>query len=96
MDCEGAELDLLKPELAPNLCQSDLLVELHDFINPSISETILSRFSETHDITLISSTERDPAAYPAIQFLNEEDRQIAISEFRPAVMQWAFMTTKSS
>ncbi|MBD1929768.1 hypothetical protein H6F74_26560 [Trichocoleus sp. FACHB-90] len=95
MDCEGGELDLLQPELAPNLRYSDVLVELHDFLNPTISETILSRFKDTHDITLVSSTKREPEAYAAIGFLNEEDRQIAVSEFRPAVMQWAFMTAKS-
>ena len=44
MDCEGGEVDLLQPDLAPNLRYSDVLVELHDFLNPTISETILSRF----------------------------------------------------
>ena len=43
-DCEGGELELLDPAQAPALKDADLLVEIHDFINPAISSTLLSRF----------------------------------------------------
>ena len=95
-DCEGYELELLDPDRVPSLRVSDVLVELHDFIDRSISPTIISRFSETHDISLISSLERDPSTYPALETFNDWDRHVAVAEFRPEQMQWAFMHAKPS
>jgi len=96
MDCEGCELDLLQPSLVHRLDRCDLLVELHDFINPKISRTILSRFAPTHDITVIDTAERDYAAYPALCACSVEEQRLAVAEFRPTTipMQWAFMTAK--
>ena len=93
-DCEGFELELLDPDRVPNLRVSDVLVELHDFIDRSISPTIISRFSETHDISLVSSRERDPSTYPALETFNDWDRHVAVAEFREDQMQWAFMRAK--
>ena len=96
VDCEGCELELLRPDLVPVLAAADILVELHDFIDPSISATMLSRFSASHDIALLDSTERDPAAYPVLDSLSPDDRVEAVAEHRPCVMQWAVMRAKSS
>lgn len=93
-DCEGYELELLDPVRVPGLCVCDLLVELHDFIDGSISPTILSRFAETHDISLISSLDRDPSTYPALESFNDWDRRVAVAEFREEQMQWALMRAK--
>jgi len=95
-DCEGCELGLLDPGRVPNLRVSDVLVELHDFIDRSISPTIISRFADTHDISIISSLERDPSTYPALETFNDWDRHVAVAEFRPEQMQWAFMRAKHS
>lgn len=93
-DCEGCELDLLQPEIVPRLSRCDLLVELHDFINRTISRTIMERFAATHDITLVSSVARDPLAYPSLSALSPDDRLAAVAEGRPQTMQWAFMTAR--
>ena len=95
-DCEGYELELLDPDRVPNLSVSDVLVELHDFIDRTISPTIISRFAETHDISLISSHERDPSTYPALETFSDWDRHVAVAEFREDQMQWAFMRAKHS
>lgn len=95
-DCEGCELGLLDPGRVPNLRVSDVLVELHDFIDRSISPTIISRFADTHDIALVSGLERDPSNYPALETFNDWDRRVAVTEFRPERMQWAFMRAKHS
>lgn len=94
MDCEGCELDLLNPELVPGLGQSDIIVELHDHLNPQISGTIYSRFRLTHDITVIDRAEPNPNAYPTIQFLKEEERYLAVDEHRSENQKWFFMTPK--
>lgn len=95
-DCEGYEAYLLQPELAPALRTADILVELHDFIDRSISQIVLGRFVATHDIMLIDSDHRDPKDYPALSAFNTADQHIAVTEFRPEVMQWAFMTPKGT
>ncbi len=94
-DCEGYEMQLLQPELVPGLCTADVLVELHDLIDPNISHAILTRFSATHNVVLIQSGERDPKEYPALSAFKAVDQGIAITEFRIKAMQWAFMTPKT-
>lgn len=94
VDCEGCERQLLRPALAPRLLAADLLVELHDFLDPGISSGIIDCFEPTHDITLIDSAERDPAPYAALAQLPVADRAEALSEHRPAKMQWAVLRAK--
>lgn len=53
-DCEGAEFDILNPEVSPSLLDVDtMVVELHDFIKPGIKEELVNRFSETHQISIL-------------------------------------------
>jgi hypothetical protein len=94
-DCEGYEVDLLQPAVAPALANADILVELHDPLKPGITPTMMNRFAGSHDVQLIDSTDRDPADYPVVEFLNPEQRTIAVSEFRHGPQQWAFMTPKA-
>jgi hypothetical protein len=91
-DCEGAEIDLLQPELIPALAGADVLVELHDFVDPEISEAIKRRFSRTHRLEMVRSWERDPDAYAALAGLSAEDRRFLISEHRLHRTDWLFGT----
>lgn len=91
-DCEGYELDLLDPAKIPALATADLLVELHDILHPGITPVLLERFSGSHGIQMIDSTERNPEAYPQLHFLSPPQQEIALSEFRNGPQQWAFMT----
>jgi hypothetical protein len=93
-DCEGCELSLLDPELAPAIKKSDLVVELHDMIVPNITPTILSRFATTHDITLVDTEERDPDAYPILKDFDLLTRRTAVAEFRDSPMQWGYLQAK--
>lgn len=93
-DCEGYEAQLLQPTLVPAMAQSDILVELHDRVQPGLTPLVLSRFSETHTATLITAVERDPEAYPKLDFLEPEKQRTAVSEFRYAGQQWAFLEAK--
>ncbi len=92
-DCEGCELDLLHPDFVPGLKACDLVVELHDFIDPRISETIHARFRISHSVRFIKSIDRDPLAYPALSGLTIAEQRLAVNEFRPP-MAWAFMKSK--
>lgn len=93
-DCEGCEMHLLNPDLVPRLKGCDILVELHDLIDRNISKTIVSRFQGTHDISLITSTKRDPSSFKALEGLSDRARRVAVSEFRDGQMQWAFMRAR--
>jgi precorrin-6B methylase 2 len=95
-DCEGAELELLDPARIPQLAAADLLVEVHDFINPAISAVLFSRFGGTHSITRIKSRGRDPADFPVLRRLSLRDRTLALDEFRPGPMEWFHARHSSS
>ena len=93
-DCEGYETELLQPELLPELCTCDILVETHDAFVSDATETICGRFTKTHEIQLIDITIRNPKHYPAIANLPVNDQELVLSEGRPAHQQWAFMRVK--
>ncbi len=63
-DVDGGEYELLGPDAVSRLRHADILVELHDFLRPGISETIRQRFGPTHMITLIEGRERTPQDCP--------------------------------
>lgn len=98
-DCEGAEKELLDPKLAPCLALADMIVELHDFVDPSISETIIERFSETHQIQLVDHETRVPSEFPIVSQLSLDYQRQALDENRPSdpnPMQWAILQSKSA
>ena len=80
-DCEGCELVLLRPDLVPSLAACDLIAELHDCVDPSISRVVPARFAETHDVTLVQKSGRDPSAYPLLERFNTRQQRLAVSEF---------------
>jgi hypothetical protein len=96
LDCEGAELDLLRPDLVSGLGLCEILVELHDVFRPGLSDELLPRFSRTHDIRLIDTVPRVPGQYRDLGFLTDAEQAIALDERRPRPMRWAHMTPRAS
>jgi hypothetical protein len=95
-DCEGCELQLLDPALVPELRNCDLILELHDMIDPRITATTIARFDATHDITLIDAVDRDPGAFPLLREFSPLTQRAAVAEFRGEAMQWSYMRAKTS
>ena len=95
-DCEGYELDLLQPDLIPNMRYFDFIVELHDNLRHGISSMIVQRFSPSHSVRIVTAKERDSRDYPQISWLAPEDRKLAIREFRNGVQQWAVMLANNA
>ncbi len=91
-DCEGAELELFgrsDPQVWKNC---DLLIELHDYIDPMITPSIVTNLSTTHSVRLIDSVVPDSTKNSALWFLSSDaDKQIATTEMR-VPMQWAWIT----
>lgn len=94
MDCEGAELQLLQPDLVPSLLKSDILVECHDVLYPNLTSTITCRFEDTHRIEFIGEGTRHSVPHPSLSDWSSVDRWLAICEFRPVAMNWLFMQAK--
>lgn len=90
-DCEGAEKMILDPELAPRLRGWQMLVELHDFIDPAITETIQRRFASTHDIEMIDGVSRNRERPAELAFTTARQRSALLSERRPEQMRWAHL-----
>jgi hypothetical protein len=88
VDCEGAELQLLDPREVPGIQACDVIVECHDFLNPSITTTLQQRFAATHDVEIVSEGPRDPNQFPSLQRWQSSDRWLAVNENRPVTMNW--------
>jgi hypothetical protein len=93
-DCEGCEIRLLDPVLVPELAATDLIVELHDFIDPTISTRVLDRFRHTHRIEIFSMTDRSALRLAALAVLEPVQRKTALLEGRPEGMQWAWIQAR--
>lgn len=95
VDCEGAEAELLDPVAAPPLRRWAILVELHDFNVPGVTDTIVGRFAATHDVQLIEATDRSDFDCAELADLSPSERAVAVDEFRPAGMRWAYMVPRA-
>jgi ribosomal protein L11 methylase PrmA len=95
-DCEGDELQLLDPVAVPELLTCDILVEMHDFLAPHTSSTLVNRFRPTHETRVIEQSSRDPLNYPVLESLNEFERLFALCEFRPGPTPWGLLLASKS
>lgn len=95
-DCEGCEAALVRPDLIEPMRTWPLLIELHDFIDPTISARVLERTAATHEATIVPAQPRAVAAYPELGFLSASDAALALSERRPAGMRWALLMPRST
>ena len=101
VDCEGFELELLRPDQVPGLVHASILVELHDCFVPGLTSELLGRFEATHRIEIIPMQGRDPDGYPTLRGLGASERARAIDEDRrvngrPIEQQWAFLEPHES
>jgi hypothetical protein len=95
-DVEGFEKDLLNLDTTPGLRNATLLVELHEFASPSITQCLKGRFERSHSVKQIWQTERERSDYP---FATLYDTVIpkrlliqhTVSEERPERMSWLYL-----
>jgi SAM-dependent methyltransferase len=95
VDAEGAEDDILQPQLSPALAGMNLIVETHDVYRPGVRERLVQRFSPTHDIVTVHQQLK---AFPLPDWLvglGHLDQLLAIWEWRVQATPWLVMTPKS-
>ena len=91
VDAEGAELDVLRPELAPALAAMSLIVETHDVYRKGALDELVRRFSPTHAIEVVRQQAK-LVDYPAwLQALPHLDQLLAVWEWRQAPTPWLVM-----
>jgi hypothetical protein len=89
-DCEGYEKTLLDPDAAPVLRDWRIIVELHDFNDRTITETITTRFADSHEIEIIRSFPPGTTKRAEFEFMTPRQRRAALTE-RPVQMSWAHL-----
>ncbi|MDE2487909.1 MAG: hypothetical protein KGO51_10970, partial [Alphaproteobacteria bacterium] len=82
VDIEGAEVDILQPELAPALAAMNLIVETHDIYRKDARETLQQRFAETHEMTLVLQQLKSIELAPWMKTLPHLDQLLATWEWR--------------
>ena len=94
MDCEGAEDYLLDLEKTPALADAVILVEMHEFMGQGMTDRLVSKFNETHDLEGIIQGSKDLHISP-IDVLGDTDKWIIANENRPHTMNWVYMLPKN-
>ncbi len=95
IDCEGAEVDILRPDLAPALAGLNIIVETHDVYRPGALATLMDRFSPTHDILRVDGGPKIDDLPPWLLQLGHLDQLLAIWEWREAPTPWLVMRPKT-
>jgi SAM-dependent methyltransferase len=97
-DIEGAERELLQPEVSPALKGMDIIVESHECLIPGITQLLIDRFKGSHQITLIQDDGQRRLVSPPQWFVNfaHLDQLLATWEWRSGPTPWLVMKHNSS
>lgn len=97
-DIEGAEKELLNPELAPALKGMDIIMESHECLIPGITQEIINRFKDSHSITLVEDNGQRELVHAPKWFNNlaHLDQLLATWEWRSGPTPWLVMKSKQA
>jgi hypothetical protein len=95
VDVEGAEADILQPDLAPALADMQLIVETHDLYRPGTLDLLQSRFAPTHDIVRVDTGPKTTPLPWWLKELGHLDQLLAVWEWRVLPTPWLVMTPKA-
>lgn len=91
VDTEGAELDILRPDLAPALARMAIVVETHDLYRRGALAAMFERFAATHDILRVDQGAKAPPLPGWLRELSQLDQLLAVWEWRAAPTPWLVM-----
>lgn len=93
IDIEGAESQLLEPGNIPSLTNAHIIVEIHDYLDDRLGETVLSQLKSSHIVEEVRTQTRtfrdfqEPRALWLRFWLLPYLKQYA-DELRPGPMRW--------
>jgi hypothetical protein len=97
-DCEGAEIMLLDPLRVPGLAAAHVLVEVHEFLLPGLTDELRDRFEPTHRVERIDARPNPASAFPYdggwVRWLPDASRIWAVSDQRDMNSCWLWMTPR--
>jgi hypothetical protein len=96
VDAEGAELDILQPELSPALAGMNLIVETHDLYRPGAMASLQQRFGETHEIAVVHQQLKAIPLPAWMTPLPHLDQLLATWEWRAAPTPWLVMRPRTA
>jgi SAM-dependent methyltransferase len=97
-DIEGAERELLNPSVSPALNRMDLIVESHECLIPGVTNLLIDRFKDSHQITLVPDDGQRRLDKPPNWFVNlaHLDQLLATWEWRSGPTPWLVMKSKQA
>lgn len=95
VDAEGAELEVLRPDLSPALAGMKLIVETHDVFRPGALATLMERFGPTHDIIRVDAQGKVFEMPEWLRELSHLDQVLASWEWREKPTPWLVMRPKA-
>lgn len=99
-DCEGYEKRLFTSRSVEKLKNCDVLIETHDLYDYSISYIMKDLFKDTHDLTVILSTEdlqkMKTYKYSELESLTISEKKVVLEEMRARIQEWHFYKAKRS
>jgi len=98
LDVEGYEKTLLDLSIVPALSHISVLVELHEFVHPDISQRLVSSFEQSHSSRRIWQQPRSRSEFPwrtwYLAVLPKGYLDWAVSEHRAVIMSWLWIKPK--
>lgn len=94
MDCEGYEDLMLDPVSVPSLSRSTVIVEMHDCLYPNLTDRLVHKFNDIHDLEGITQGTKNLHIEPILEF-SDTDKFIIANENRPRTMHWVYMVPKA-
>lgn len=95
VDIEGAERELLDPSASPRLRTTTMLVETHLEAHPDLVDVLTSRFSRTHEITVIGERRRSTINPAELADWDPEGVRRLMTEGRLTPGVWMLLRPKS-
>lgn len=95
MDVEGAEDDLLRPDISPALAHMHIIVEAHEVYRPGVAARLAERFAATHHVTQLPMGGRTLPLPDWLMASNHLDQLLAVWEWRLGPTPWLVMRPKS-
>ena len=94
-DIEGGEKEIFNPHNVAAFSRSDLVVELHEFMDRNMLSTLAQLFEASHQIEIINEHTM-PAVARQFMKMDRRSRNLLqlIDEGRPEPMRWALFTAK--
>ena len=91
MDIDTGERPVLDPVKVPWLRGADILVELHDCLEPGLTPLIRGRFEGTHHIEQFTTTGLEYGRFPLLRDMLFNEIEALVGDDRRGLQDWFFM-----